>query len=266
MNMGIQIVNGYPAVYLRDADALCIADLHLGYEGALAENSGITLPSRQLEDVEHRLEGAIAKSETNPSRLIINGDLKHVFSQTSKQEWEEVPLFVSFALELVEEIILVRGNHDTFLGPLRRFDPRRIKIVNRWREKDVLFIHGHNKDFARIIEEESTGVKDIIIAHEHPFLILGDSVGARIKIPCFLRGKIKMSYGNINLMVMPAFSPLAGGTPVNITTKEDFLSPLLNSHDANVDIDDMKVYAVGEEIGVLEFPELKKWKTVSLCL
>jgi hypothetical protein len=33
-----------------------------------------------------------------------------------------------------------------------------------------------------------------------------------------------------------------------------------------VEVDDMAVYAVDEELGILEFPALKKWKAVSLCL
>jgi metallophosphoesterase superfamily enzyme len=57
----IEIVEGYPAIYLRDEEALCIADLHIGYEEALAASSGIALPSRQLEDVEHKLEAVISK-------------------------------------------------------------------------------------------------------------------------------------------------------------------------------------------------------------
>jgi hypothetical protein len=33
-----------------------------------------------------------------------------------------------------------------------------------------------------------------------------------------------------------------------------------------VEIDEIAVCAVDEEIGVLEFPALRKWKAVSLCL
>jgi len=257
----IEIIEGHPALYLGDENALCIADLHLGYEEALAESSGIALPSRQLKDVEHALEVSIARCSSPPSTLIINGDLKHVFSESSVQEWKEVPMFIEFALDLLEEIILVRGNHDTFLGPLKRFG-QAIKIVNTLRRGEVLFLHGHTKDFASIIRGEEQGAKTIVIAHEHPFLVLGDRVGARVRLPCFLKGKLKLYDGNV--LVMPAFSPLAGGTPVNVASKEDFLSPLLKSPE--VEIDEMAVYAVDEEIGILEFPALRKWKVVCVAV
>ena len=257
----IEIIEGYPAIYLRDEDALCIADLHLGYEEALAASSGIALPSRQLKEVEHKLKAAISKCKRKIARLIINGDLKHVFSESSKQEWKEVPVFVEFTLNFVEEIILVRGNHDTFLGPLKRFS--NIKIVNELCMDDVLFIHGHNKDFLSIIRKAKE-TKNVIVAHEHPFLILGDCVGARVRLPCFLMGKLRLRGYEKNLIVMPAFSPLAGGTAVNVASKEEFLSPILKS--AEVNHDGMEVCAVDEEIGTLGFPELRKWKAVSLCL
>ena len=261
MEEQIELLGGHPALYLRDEHAICIADLHLGYEEALAASNGIALPSRQLKDVEHAFEVSVTRCSAQPSTLIINGDLKHVFSESSVQEWREVPMFIQFALEFVEEIILVRGNHDTFLGPLKRFGSA-IKIVNTLRKGDVLFMHGHTKEYTRVLREEGKEAKTIVIAHEHPFLVLGDRVGARVRLPCFLKGRMKCSGENV--IVMPAFSPLAGGTPVNVVSKEDFLSPLLKSPD--IEVDEMAVYAVDEEIGILEFPALKKWKTVSLCL
>jgi len=257
----VELLGGYPALYLRDEHAICIADLHLGYEEALAESSGITLPSRQLKDVEHALEVSVVRCRSKPSTLIINGDLKHVFSESSMQEWREVPMFIEFALELVEEIILVRGNHDTLLGPLKRFGSA-IQIVNTLRKGEVLFMHGHTREYARILREEGEEAKAIVIAHEHPFLVLGDRVGARVRVPCFLKGRLKCSGETV--IVMPAFSPFAGGTPVNVANKEDFLSPVLKGPD--VEVDEMAVYAVDEEISILEFPALKKWKLVSLCL
>lgn len=257
----VELLHGLPALYLRDEAALCIADLHLGYEEALAEERGIALPSRQLKEVEHALELAIARCSSDPSTLIINGDLKHVFSASSRQEWSEVPLFIEFALDLVDGIVLVRGNHDTFLGPLKRFGSA-ITVVDTLRCGEVLFLHGHTREYARILREEGEGARTIVIAHEHPTLVLGDRVGARVRVPCFLKGRLKDA--DVTVIVMPAFSPLAGGTLVNLARKDDFLSPLLK--DPDIEVDEMAVYAVDEEIGILEFPALKRWKTVSLCL
>jgi len=250
-----EIVEGLPAIFFCEEDAICIADLHLGYESSLA---GISLPSRQLQEVERKFELAL-KNCGGASKLIINGDLKHVFSEASRQEWAEVPMFLDFVLSFVREIILVRGNHDTFLGPLRRF--KEVKVVNSLEIGDVLLIHGHNKDFIHIFEwAKARGIAEIVIAHEHPFLILGDRVGARVRVPCFLRGR----FGRFRICVLPAFSPLAGGTAVNVAAKSEFLSPILRSD--FVQIDEMEVLAVDESAGTLKFPALRKWKAFSLRL
>ncbi len=255
INANIRLIEGIPALYLRSEAALCIADLHLGYEEALMESSGISLPSGQLKDVENKLATAISKCGC-VRRLIINGDLKHVFAQSSRQEWNEVPLFIEFALGYVEEIILVRGNHDTFLGPLKRFGSA-IEIVNALSCGDTLFLHGHNRDFEQILSESSEEV--VVIAHEHPIIVLGDRVGARVRLPCFLTGDLGVTR---KLIVMPAFSPLAGGTPVNLASREELLSPILRS----TGIDYMEVYAVDEAVGILNFPELRRWRDISLSL
>ncbi len=262
----IELIGGVPAFYLRAGSALCIADLHLGYEEALMASSGIALPSGQLKDVEHKLEVAITNCEPRPWRLIINGDLKHVFAESSRQEWYEVPLFIQFALQYFREIILVRGNHDTYLGPLKRFGSR-VKIVNTLSCHDFLFMHGHNRDFDEIISSFSEGQRSrgtIVIAHEHPIIVLGDRVGARVRLPCFLVGEPSAALGGMRVVVMPAFSPLAGGTPVNLASKDEFLSPILRSPE--VDTDRMEVYAVDEAAGIMAFPHLWRWKRVSLSL
>jgi len=243
----IQIIEPYAALYLPQEDAICIADLHLGYEEALAEEIGMTIPTTQLNEVEKNFDASIKICEAN--HLIINGDLRHVFARSTPQEWAEVPQFIEFALQRVEKITLVRGNHDTMLGPLKRFS--KVEIVKKYRLADIVFIHGH-KDYFPSDE------KTIVIGHEHPMLVLGDTIGARVKIPAFLHGKIE----GRNLIVMPAFSPLAGGTEVNLACREDFLSPMLR----RVDVGKMVAYGVDPEAGILKFPELRKWRDVSLRL
>ncbi|MCW3135896.1 MAG: metallophosphoesterase [Canidatus Methanoxibalbensis ujae] len=249
----VEILDGMPAVILREEDAICIADLHLGYEEALA-SSGISLPSRQLSDVELNFERAFNMCG-GASLLVINGDLKHVFERVSRQEWKEVPMFIDFALSFVKKIILVRGNHDTHLGPLRRF--REVDVVSTIEMGNVLLIHGHNRNFRSIF---SSNAEEVLIAHEHPVLVLGDRVGARVRISCFLRGECMGK----RLWVMPAFSPLAGGTAVNFAAKSDFLSPVLRSEIVNTD--EMEVYAVDSSVGTLAFPPMGVWKKISLFL
>ncbi len=243
----IQIIEPYAALYLPIEKAICIADIHLGYEEALAEEIGMALPTTQLSEVERTFECLVDSCEAD--HLIINGDLKHVFARSTPQEWAEVPAFIEFALQKVEKITLVRGNHDTMLGPLKRFS--NVEVVAEYRLGDIVLVHGH-KDY--IPSSERT----IIIGHEHPVLVLGDTVGARVSVPTFLQGKIDGK----NLIVMPAFSPLAGGTEINLACSEELLSPILR----RMDIGKMVAYAIDLEAGILKFPELKKWREVSLRL
>jgi hypothetical protein len=92
----------------------------------------------------------------------------------------------------------------------------------------------------------------MVIGHEHPFILLGDKVGARVRIPAFLIGE--------KLIVMPAFTPLAGGTAVNLT--DEFLSPMLKKEK----IRRMKAIGIDKDAGLLRFPEIGKWEAFSLRL
>lgn len=237
----IEIVGSHAALHLREHNAICIADLHLGYEEGLVEE-GITLPTTQFIQIRKDLEDVCRLCDAG--KLIINGDLRHVFARSTKQEWREVPMFIDFALTEFDEIVLIRGNHDTMLGPLRKFEPK-VKILDHLKLGDLLLIHGHKE-----IEYEGP----MIIAHEHPMLALGDKIGARIKVPAFLSGR--------NLIVMPAFTPLAGGTDVNLTPREELLSPILQ----RTDVEEMEAYAIDREAGVLKFPRLGDWREFSLRL
>jgi len=49
MDLGdIEIIDGTPIVYIKDLSAIVCSDLHLGYEGVMAEN-GIFLPKINLK-------------------------------------------------------------------------------------------------------------------------------------------------------------------------------------------------------------------------
>jgi len=235
----IEIVEPYRACVIEDS--LVIADVHLGYEEAISSD-GISIFHRQIDELKRMIEELF--DMTGATRLVINGDLKHTFERATSEEWEDLPEFIEKALERAREVILVRGNHDTILGPLRRYD--KVRIVDELFLGGLRLIHGHKGHFQQ----------GILMAHEHPAILLGDRVGGRIRVPCFLHNE------ELQLTVMPAFSPVVGGTPVNLLIKEEFLSPILNE----VGVDDMKVFCVDEETGVLEFPELRKWKDISLHL
>jgi len=96
-----------PEKALRMGSNLIVSDLHLGYEVAMARE-GFYLP-RVFHDLVRDLGEVIEREK--PKRLIIDGDLKHSFVP----EWRErveLRAFFEEVTSLVEEVILVRGNHD----------------------------------------------------------------------------------------------------------------------------------------------------------
>jgi len=221
-------------VYLPDVKALIIADLHLGYEEFLGKK-GVLVPRTQFKSVIKRLEWILKQVEVK--HVILNGDVKHEFGVISKQEWREVLRLLDFLKEKSIEVIVVKGNHDTVLGPIAK--KREVKEVKEFRHKGILIVHG---DY-----EPAKSAKIIIIGHEHPAVSLKE--GAKYeKFKCFLKGPYKKSV----LIAQPAFFPLTTGTDV---LNEPTLSPLLK------DLSKFEAFIVDDEThDVLPFGKLKKFK------
>lgn len=218
---GIEIID--LALWLKKEEILIVADFHLGYEGGL-EEKGILVPRFQLKDVLERL-GKILK-KVKPKKIIINGDLKHEFGKILNQEWRDSLKLVDFLLKSGKELVLVKGNHDLFLGAIA--GKRGLKIVDDYSINEVLIIHGDK------LKKISKKVKTIIIGHEHPAVSLREK-GKAEKYKCFLRGEFRGK----NLIVLPSFNLLFEGTDI---IKEELLSPYLRN------IGRFEVYVVGEKV------------------
>jgi len=224
---GIWITKHF-ALWLEERECIVIADLHLGFEGTLFEE-GFAMPRFQKNEMLKRLRKIIRKY--SPKKIIINGDLKHEFSKNLPQEWNEVTDVLDY-LEGEVEIQLTRGNHDNYLKTI--LSKRELALPKKVKWKGITFAHGH---------EELTWKDLLVIGHEHPSAKLCDEIGASIKVPCFLVGK--------NIIVLPAFSPLAYGTDV---TNMDPISPTLEK----VDFGALKVYTLDEKVGLLDFGEIRE--------
>ena len=238
----IEIIDSYPAAYIKPLDAIVIADLHLGYETIAAEN-GVFLPKIQYNKTIEKMKKIISKIDAK--NIIINGDIKHEFSETSYHEYKEVKNFFDFLNNLgFEKIIVLKGNHDNFIINItRKYD--NIELHNELAINDFLFLHGH-KD-KNIIEIKQ---KNIILAHEHPSIGLYTEIGVKEKLKCFLYGKAN----DKNIVVLPAFSYFAQGSDVNLIPKNELLSPILKK----IDIDSFKAIGILEGEKLLEFPEIKR--------
>lgn len=199
-------------LYLEKERLLIIADLHLGYEEML-NKQGLLIPRINFRDIKRRLLAML--EETKAEKVVINGDLKHEFGEISRQEWREVLEMLDFIQERARNIVLIKGNHDTILGPLVK--RKGLSILNELyvKEYSSLILHGHRLSKSN----EFKRAKTLIIAHEHAAVSLRSSQRSEL-YKCFLKGNFKGK----NLIVMPSMNAVAIGSDV---LREKLLSPFL---------------------------------------
>jgi len=110
---GIQVID--LALYLPKQKIVCFSDFHIGYEESLARQ-GVLVPRQQYKITIDKLEQIFAQIQVDT--VVINGDLKHEFGRTTRQEWKEVSRLLDYFERKVKKIVVVQGNHDPGLGPL----------------------------------------------------------------------------------------------------------------------------------------------------
>ena len=233
--MPTKLADGVYAVdlctYLPDIKTIILSDLHLGFEEHLGKK-GVLVPRTQFKQIISRLDWIT--EHVVVEHVILNGDIKHEFGTISQQEWREVLRLIEYFEKKDIGILLVKGNHDTILGPIAR--KKQLKEVVEFRHKDILVTHGDYvpKKLAKVI----------IMGHEHPAITLREESKAE-KFKCFIKGKFKRS----TLIVQPSMNPLTKGTDV---TEGELLSPFLT------DLSKFEVFIVNDEThDVLPFGKIK---------
>lgn len=229
---GIEMVD--LALYLPEHEVLVLGDIHIGYEEAL-NRQGILVPRFQFKDLIERVKGIIEK--TKPKDIIIMGDLKHEFGKISDQEWRETLKFLDFLGRNCDKVVLVKGNHDTILGPIAK--KRNVVIVEDYIIGKMIFIHGHE------LREFEDNIDTIIIGHEHPAITISEGMRNET-FKCFLSG----GYGKKRLIVIPSLFMMTEGTDI---LKEETLSPFLKQ-----DLDNFDVYLVNDDGEVHDFGKIKE--------
>jgi putative SbcD/Mre11-related phosphoesterase len=179
----------------------------------------VLVPHFQYRDVVWHVKEALKLTE--PGTVVINGDLKHEFGSISRQEWREVLRFLDMLGDY--DIKLVKGNHDTIIGPIA--GRRNVEVVEQLRLGSTLLTHGHK------LPEDLDGIRTIIIGHEHPCIGLREE-GRVERVKCFLVGE----WMDRSLIVLPSLNFVTEGVDV---LQERLLSPLLQ-----VDISGFKAYGV----------------------
>jgi hypothetical protein len=212
--MGFKLIKDERAMLFDDF--LIVADLHIGYEKALAE-SGYNIPNQSENFAKKIIE---LKQKTGAKKLILLGDIKYQIPKIAYAEKYDVPnLFRKLSKEF-DEIIITKGNHDGNIERMIHED--NVKIVNDYVVGNVGFTHGH-----RLPGEELMQCKTIVMGHIHPTFKFRDSLGVRHNYPCWLYGKLKKGKkfkdSKIeNVIVVPCFNPYFSGY-------QHFMGPLSKS-------------------------------------
>src|SRR5205809_6595725 len=159
------------ALLLRQERVLVISDLHLGFEGALAEQ-GVSIPRFQRRVILERLGKMLDRNKAE--QVVIAGDFKNEFSKNLVDEWVEVKQVLRFLKDRVKPV-LVRGNHDNYLATI--LGDLNLPLNNR------ADIGGYTTVPA---PRGGSGAHPVIMGHEHPAVTLTDDTGATVSVPAFL--------------------------------------------------------------------------------
>lgn len=200
-----------------------VTDLHLGLEGELL-SKGISLPS-QIPEARERLLRLV--EEHRVRKVLFLGDVKHNVPRTTWQEWRELPSFFEELLKRAQ-VEIIPGNHD---GDLEGMLPRGAKLlpVTGVRYGGVGFAHGHAWPSREVLQAE-----ELVMGHNHPALELRDKIGGRVVEPVWLKARLdpRQLPGEVRVesspevLVMPSFSKLIKGAPVNRQVAEELIGPL----------------------------------------
>lgn len=201
-------------LFWKDKKILIVGDLHLGYEDNLAER-GFAVPRSQFDqtkEIFERIFNKIGKVE----KIILLGDIKHVFGKIMKQEFFDFEQLIKLFNENIEnkrEIIITKGNHDTILEPLSK-KYSNIILCDKYIIENTLFLHGDSKSVRENYQNiKSKEIKLIIIGHFHPAYILKDKNSVKQeKYKCFLYG-FSSEYQK-EVVFVPSFFPLVEGSDI----------------------------------------------------
>ena len=273
----ITLLPPYPAVLIKaqKTRTLVIADLHIGWEMAL-QKKGIHVPS-QTPKLVQKLTALL--STYKPDELVILGDVKYTVVTTDMGEWLDIPDFFNELRNHIQDISVIRGNHDANIEPLL---PENIKLLAATGTTvgDVGLFHGHKWPSPALLK-----CRTLIMGHLHPVVVFRDPAGFRItrqiwvKTPCnphqlckilLQKHKIKIEnspektllkhYGikakTSQIFIMPSFNDFLGGRAINERKHgkdfrpKEIVGPVLRSE--AVDMDNSEIYLLdGTYLGTL---------------
>lgn len=217
-------------MYLSAADALVVSDLHIGRD----EGSAVTLPLGERQDLRERLEGHVERFQ--PAEVVFAGDVLHDFRGASVATSESLETLADICRRAGAEPHLLVGNHDPLLPSVWNGEVHDAITLG----EGTVICHGH--------EEPDVGGERYVIGHDHPVI---EVEGTRR--PCFLWGPGE--YRGADLLVLPSFTRLAAGVPIDRLARRGFQSPLVTDGNALQPI-------VADEDEPLRFPPIGEFQSL----
>lgn len=213
-------------LYVEPADALVVADLHVGRD----RTSNVELPMGERSDLTDRLGTLVEVFD--PGEVVLAGDVLHSFSTVPDGVETTLSALRGVAGRVDADLVAVRGNHDGLLDSLLA------TVYDAYRLADgTLVVHGH--------ERPPAPAPRYVVGHDHPALEIdgkrrpvclhgagtfprsrvapGDAAGDTVGGAAWT----EPPPASADVVMLPAFSRLAAGVVCNGATAGDLQSPLL---------------------------------------
>jgi metallophosphoesterase superfamily enzyme len=180
---------------------LVLTDLHIGFEGDLAQNKIFVGKNTTLNESIQKITSLI--DSINPDSLILLGDVKSGISRISKSEWSDVPQLLSVLAEKTETI-LIPGNHDANISHLVPDSITMISSLGMILE-DTLLTHGHTMP-----TKNYSHVSRIVMGHVHPVFFDENSIlnGQRVWVSIKTQKEniFPSESGDFEIIIVPSFN------------------------------------------------------------
>lgn len=197
-----RIIPSKPVLVLEGNEkSIVITDTHIGFESSLASNEIFIGRNSSINETINEITEIIETEK--PDSVILLGDIKSSIKTISKNEWDEVPLFLN-EIKKKCHVVLIPGNHDANIA---RLVPDGISMISSTGmvQENILLTHGHTMP-----SENFSHVDRIIMGHVHPVFFDEESVlnGQRVWVSLMTDKEniFPNKSGEIEITIVPSFN------------------------------------------------------------